>query len=55
VETIYFAVLSDIEPNFSLTLRVIEGSPEKITCVVDIMEFAIGSKQLVKHEAHLLQ
>lgn len=24
-------------------MRVIEGSPEKITCAVDIMEFAIGS------------
>jgi hypothetical protein len=43
VKIIYFAVLPDIEPNFSLTLSVIEGSPEKITCVVDIMEFAIGS------------
>jgi hypothetical protein len=26
-----------------LTLRVIDGSPEKITCAVDIMEFATGS------------
>jgi hypothetical protein len=43
VKIIYFAVLPDIKPNFSLTLSVIEGSPEKITCVVDIMEFAIGS------------
>jgi hypothetical protein len=37
------AVLPDHEPNLRLTLRVIEGSPEKITCAVDIMEFAIGS------------
>jgi hypothetical protein len=37
------AVLPDHEQNLRLTLRVIEGSPEKITCAADIMEFAIGS------------
>jgi hypothetical protein len=46
VKTIHFDLLLDLEPNFRLTLRVIEGSPEKITCAVDIMEFAIGSTAL---------
>jgi hypothetical protein len=40
------AVLQNTEPNWSLTLRVIKGSPEKMTCVVDIMEFATGSTAL---------
>jgi hypothetical protein len=39
-------VLQNTEPNWSLTLRVIKGSPEKMTCVVDIMEFATGSTAL---------
>lgn len=31
------------EYNLMLTLRVIDGLPEKITCAVDMMELAIGS------------
>jgi hypothetical protein len=37
------AVMPDPEPNLGLTLRGIEGSPQKITCAVDIIEFAIGT------------